>query len=78
MSYELVGEDSAANSTATAVLVGVVHVLHVGSDETMGTEQVTLQALVGEESPLTPLTVQRRPVCEHLRVNSNLKKREFE
>ena len=75
MSYELVGKNSAANRASAAVLVLVDHVLHIRSNEAVGTEQMTLQALISEESPLTLLTVQRGSVCEHFRMNSNLIKK---
>ena len=40
----------------------------------MAAEQMPLQTLVSEEAELTLLTVERRPVVDHLGVNLDLKR----
>ena len=44
-----------------------------GRDEAVAAQQVTLQTLISEEAELTLLTVERRPVIDHLGVNLDLK-----
>ena len=55
------------------VLALVSGVLHAGSHQAVTTQQVSLQALVSEKSELTFLTIERRSVVDHLRVNFNLR-----
>ena len=62
----------AAHGAPAAVLALVGCVLHGGGDEAMTAQQVTLQTLVCEEPELTLLTVEGRPVVDHLGVNLDL------
>ena len=62
----------AANGTPTAVLSSVGRFLHRRGDQSVGTEQMSLQSLVSEETALTFLAVQRWPVVNHFRVDLDL------
>lgn len=62
----------ATDGAPAAVLALVGCVLHGGGDEAMTAQQVTLQPLVCEEPELTLLTVEGRPVVDHLGVNLDL------
>ena len=62
----------ATDGAPAAVLALVGGVLHGGGDEAMTAQQVTLQPLVCEEPELTLLTVEGRPVVDHLGVNLDL------
>ena len=62
----------ATDGAPAAVLALVGCVLHGGGDEAMTAQQVTLQTLVCEEPELTLLTVEGRPVVDHLGVNLDL------
>ena len=54
------------------VLPLVGSVLHAGRHQAVATQQVPLQPLVGEEPKLTLLTIQGRPVVDHLGMNFDL------
>ena len=58
--------------TPTTVLTLVSCVLHAGRHQAVTPQQMSLQALVSEKSELTFLTIERRSVVNHLRVNFNL------
>ena len=62
----------ATDGAPAAVLALVGCVLHGGGDEAMTAQQVTLQPLVCEKPELTLLTVEGRPVVDHLGVNLDL------
>ena len=62
----------AADRAPAAVLALVGCVLHGGGDQTVTAQQVALQPLVCEEPELTLLTVEGRPVVDHLGVNLDL------
>ena len=62
----------AADGAPAAVLALVGCVLHGGGDQAVTAQQMALQPLVCEEPELTLLTVEGRPVVDHLRVNLDL------
>ena len=62
----------AAHGAPAAVLALVGRVLHRGGDQAVAAEQVALQPLVCKEPELTLLTVEGRPVIDHLGVNLDL------
>ena len=62
----------ATDRTPAGVLPLVGRVLHGGGDEAVAAEQMALQALVGEEPELALLTVEGRPVVDHLGVDFHL------
>ena len=64
--------DLAADGTATLVLALVGKVLHGRSHQAVRPQQVTLQALVSEETEVTSLAVQGRTPVQHLSVDSDL------
>lgn len=57
---------------ATSILALVGRLLHAGRHQSMGAQQVALQTLIGEESELALLTVERWAVVNHLRVDLHL------
>lgn len=57
------------NGTTSGILALVGGFLHGTRHQTMRSEQMPLQALIGEEPVLALLTVQRRAVVDHLGVN---------
>ena len=65
----------ATHRTPAAVLALVSSVLHTGRHQAVTAQQVSLQALVSEKSELTFLTIERRSVVYHLRVDFNLRRR---
>ena len=67
--------DFAADRTPALVLALVGEVLHRGRDEAVRSQEVPLQTLVGEESELTLLAVEGRPVVNHLWMDFDLRRR---
>ena len=64
----------ATDGAPAAVLALVGGVLHRGRDQAVAAQQMTLQTLICKEAELTLLTVERRPVIDHLGVNLDLKR----
>lgn len=62
----------ATNRTSSAILALVSCVLHAGSDEAVGPQQVSLETLISEEPKLALLAVKRWSVVNHLRMNLDL------
>ena len=60
------------DGTPATIMPLVGRLLHAAGDQTVRAQQVALQTLVREEAQLALLTVQRRPVVDHLRVDLHL------
>lgn len=60
---------SSAYWASASIFAFVCCLLHRARYQTMRSEQMPFQALIGEKSELTLLTIQRRPIVNHFRVN---------
>ena len=72
VSHQTASVDASADQTSTSVLMLVGHRLHVRRDQTVRAQQMPFETLIGEESPLALLTIQRRPAREHFLVYPHL------